>query len=145
MPLAAADRTCAMIDYLSCLNAVIIESSCVIVTISSSMQTRLVPKDNYEFSGYYIRAGTRHPYLIITISNIVERLRSWCLDPCLFAAISHKSSTHHLPPSKSLWSPPHDSYRTLAKNMWVYSSGPQSCIVKRKILQQVCEPWKLES
>ena len=56
LPLSADDRTFAMIDTLSYLNAVVMEGLRLVDTISS-YQTRIVPKGGCVISGHYLPAG----------------------------------------------------------------------------------------
>ena len=56
LPLSAQDRTFAMIDSLSYVNAVVMEGLRLVDTISS-YQTRVVPKGGCVISGYHLPAG----------------------------------------------------------------------------------------
>ena len=56
LPLSAEDRSFAMIDTLSYLNAVIMEGLRLVDTISS-YQTRVVPNGGCTISGHFLPAG----------------------------------------------------------------------------------------
>lgn len=63
LPLGAEDRSFAMIDTLSYLNAVIMEGLRLVDTISS-YQTRVVPRGGCVISGHYLPAGVCIPRML---------------------------------------------------------------------------------
>ncbi|KAL2059544.1 hypothetical protein ABVK25_000837 [Lepraria finkii] len=109
MPLSAEDRTFAMIDSLSYVNAVVMEGLRLVNTISS-YQTRVVPKGGCVVADHYLPAGTivaAQPYLINRQPDIFPNPNTF--DP-------------------SRWLLLGEEYRNLSKSMWTYSSGPRSCL-----------------
>ncbi|KAL9637707.1 MAG: hypothetical protein Q9164_002032 [Protoblastenia rupestris] len=109
VPLTANDRTFAMIDTLPYLNAVVMEGLRTVDTISS-YQTRVVPKRGCVVSDHFLPGGTivaSQPYLINRLPDVFPHPNSF--DP-------------------DRWLLPRESYKSLAKHLWTYSSGPRSCI-----------------
>lgn len=132
LPYDAGDRTFTTIDSLPYLNAVIMEGLRLVDTISS-YQTRKVPKGGCVISGHLLPAGV---CICTLLEIIVSRLHGSKLTvpQTIVAAqpyiINRQPNIFPNPDTfdPSRWLLPRESYRSLAKSMWTYSSGPRSCI-----------------
>ena len=94
LPLSAEDRTFAMIDSLSYVNAVVMEGLRLVNTISS-YQTRVVPKGGCIVAGHYLPGG-------VSISPPPFSYDRICLKINIELDHRRRSALPHQPPARHL-------------------------------------------
>lgn len=94
LPLSAEDRTFAMIDSLSYVNAVVMEGLRLVNTISS-YQTRVVPKGGCVVADHYLPAGVSISPPFLSCDRICSEIN---IEP----DHRRRSALPHQPPAKYL-------------------------------------------
>ena len=138
------------LDKLPYLNAVVMESLRLLDNISS-YQTRVVPSGGCLILGTFLPAGVSHwsDPLFFTPCALNSNCSTDVPDQTIISAqpylINRQADIFPKPESfdPARWLLPEDKYKTLARHLWTYSSGPRACIGRELSLASTQDSFTL--